>query len=148
MLFILWLHSYDENTLSFTSRHHPMTDLAHINCLININIQQVSMNVNGYYFFLYGGIHWNILIKWHIARLLLNWYPKQSKKCIGNWQESSTPTTIPPLYVSVEQNNKIEDITLKATHLWLQHAGSGLLLQLGLQNTLIGSLQWVCWIWH
>uniref|UniRef100_W8CC33 Uncharacterized protein n=1 Tax=Gallus gallus TaxID=9031 RepID=W8CC33_CHICK len=43
-------------TITTAGTYHPQPCCAYIHCLVSINIQPASMNVNGYNFFLHGGI--------------------------------------------------------------------------------------------
>jgi hypothetical protein len=93
-LFILWVDSYagllrtwPMSCITFTTAetHHPLPHCSHIFCLVSVNVQQASMNVNGCNFSAWRNSVTPLLcmhfhVRCHFARLLLWCYLPHSNK--------------------------------------------------------------------
>ena len=107
----------------FQQSHRPPPPCAHIHCLVSINVQQASMNVNICNFFSHGGIQFHTCVSYALpcqmticqtAPLLPS--VTQQQNVMEYCQERSVSTAIPPTstFDLVGQHNKAGGITFRA----------------------------------
>jgi hypothetical protein len=133
-LFILWADSCARSpgmwplshvTVTTAETHHTPSQCAHSHCLGSINVQQMSMNVNGLNFFRMDEsndtplLRTNFHIGCNFARLLVC-CRHTATKLTNYWQEGSTSTAIPPACTSnsMGQQKKIGAIIFGAPSWW------------------------------
>ena len=102
--------------------HHPPPHCAHIDWLVSINIQQISVNITRCHFFHveeFGStplLHTRFHVRHHFVRLPSAASVTQQQNVTAYWWETSTSTAISPTSTSdvTGQHNKIGDIAFRA----------------------------------
>ena len=96
--------------------HHPPPHCAHIHCLVDINVQQASMNISGVsQRHPFASYTLPCQMPFHQTAPLLPSVTRQQNEMEHMW-EGSTSTAIPPTLASeiVSQCNEIGGITFRA----------------------------------